>query len=58
MTLESFPINFFYDHTWFGTKISEMKILKFHDQHELLGLMCRTKYPKIYVITLHLNIFG
>ena len=30
-----FPINFFHDHTWFGPKISEMKILKFHDYNEL-----------------------
>ena len=54
-TLKPFPINFFHDYTWFEPKISEMKILKFHDQHELWGLICRTKHPKIYVITLNLS---
>ena len=42
-TLKPFPINFFHDHTWFGPKISEMKILKFHDYNELWGLMCKSK---------------
>ena len=42
-TLKPFPINFFHDYTWFEPKISEMKILKFHDYNELWGLMCKSK---------------
>ena len=33
--LETIPHQFFHDHTWFGPKISEIKILKFHDFNEL-----------------------
>ena len=33
--LETIPHQFFHDYTWFEPKISEMKIFKFHDQHEL-----------------------
>ena len=29
--LETIPHQFFHDHTWFEPKISEIKILKFHD---------------------------